>query len=339
MATVYKQNLLTKVREFQDPDNFQKFDRIIADIPSFVNRWPASIGTGMIRDCTSAVADLAKNNLTEDGTVTVSCTGIAQERWDEWMEAEGNQYFELVPGSTWAMFRPTAYKISTNKHFWHRRDDYTFVRTYRKIGSSFTIKRDAWPNIDGYPRRFGHFPFPDSMNDVELSAFRAPVHRGVNEAQELQKWLIKNGIEYSVTTRDDGIQFVRSINSDDASFLGGYVIQFSSDPADWIHLPKEILNHQGPNGPYFNSAVMDRFEGGTNFPGLNELFKPANHRHVMLSSWIVQTHSNEGDLILDPFCSWGSTVAAALVNKRDIIGVEANPGRADNAARVIQDLS
>lgn len=338
MATVFKDNILNKVREFKDPDNFQTFDRIIADVPSFLNRWPGAAGIGMLRDCVSAVADLAMNNLSEDGTVTISATGLAEERWNEWFEAEGNQHFELVPDSTWAMFRPTVYKISTNKHFWHRRDDWTHVRTYRKIGSSFTLNKDAWPAIDGYPGRFNDFPWPDSMNDVELSAFRAPVHKGLNEAKEVQKWLIKNNIPYETITRDDGVEFVTTLGSQDASFLGGYVIQFGTDPSTWVHLPKQIVNHQGPNGPYFNNAVMEKFQD-TTLPGLRALNSADNHRHVMLSSWITMTHSNEGDVILDPFCGWGSSVAAAIVNKRDIIGVEFNSGRADHAARVIQDLA
>ena len=49
---------------------------------------------------------MSKNCLTDDGTVTVSCTGIAQEKWDDWFASEGNTIFELVPDSTWTMFRP-----------------------------------------------------------------------------------------------------------------------------------------------------------------------------------------------------------------------------------------
>ena len=59
----------------------------------------------------------------------------------------------------------------------------------------------------------------------------------------------------------------------------------------------------------------------------------------MLASWILATHTNPGDRILDPFCGYGSMVAAAIVNGRDIVGVEYNDGRAANAKRVIKDLA
>ncbi len=276
--------------------------------------------------------------MSADGRVTVSATGVAQERWDEWFEAEGNTIFELVPDSTWAMFRPTCFKSLGNRrteHLWHRRDDWTYVRTYRKIGSSYTVDRDAWPEFRHVRNQMADFPFPDSMNDVEMSAFRAPVHKGLNEAKEQQKWLIKKGLEYSVVLRDDGVEIVTQIE-DPGHYSGGYIVQFSSDPKDWYHIPKTLYNTVGTN-INFNNAILDKFDDVTR-PGLRNLLS-GTHRHVMLSNWMIATHTKVGDRILDPFCSFGSNIAAAIINERDIVGVEINEGRAHQAKRVIKDLS
>lgn len=336
MAKVYNEDITNMISLFNE--NEEVFDHIIADVPSFIDRWAGAQGLGKIRDCVSAVADIAKNRLSADGRITISATGVAEERWDEWMEAEGNTIFELVPNSTWAMFRPTGFKSLGNRrteHFWHRRDDWTHVRTYRKIGSDYTINRNAWPSFTHVNNQMADFPFPDSMNDVEISAFRAPVHKGLNEAKEFQKWLLKKGLEYGVRYRDDGVEIVNSI-ADPGHFAGGYIVQFSSDPADWYHIPKTLYNTVGTN-LNFHNATLDKFDDSTR-PALRNLTS-GNHRHVMLSSWMITTHTNVGDRILDPFCSFGSNIAAAIINERDIVGVEANEGRAHNAKRVIQDLS
>ena len=78
----------------------QKFDRIITDIPSFLNRWVGSngpIGLGQINDLVSATIVMAEQGLSEDGTMTISCTGVAQERFDVWFNQQSD--WELVPNS------------------------------------------------------------------------------------------------------------------------------------------------------------------------------------------------------------------------------------------------
>ena len=337
MAKVYDGDILAQISHFREGN--EVFDRIIADVPSFIDRWPGTLGLGKMRDVVSACAEIAKNNLSDDGTITISATGVAAERWDEWMEAEGNTIFELVPNSTWTFYRPYGFVSRGNreiKFFAGRRDDWSYVRTYRKIGSSYTINRDAWPRYTHVPNQFADFPFPDSMNDVEISAFRAPVHHGLNEAKEFQKWMIKNNITWSSTFREDGVEVVTGLD-DPGHTCGGYWIQFSPDPADWYHVPKTIYTHDG-EGSGFDFTTVRKFDDNTR-PGLQNIRGGANHNYVMLASWIVQTHTNVGDRILDPFCGRGSLVAASIINGRDIVGVEYNPERAANAKRVIKDLA
>jgi len=336
MAKVYDNDITNMITKFESQGD--TFDRIIADVPSFIGRWGGAHGEGKVRDCVSACADIAKRFLTDDGTITISATGVAEERWDEWMEAEGNTIFELVPNSTWAMFRPTCFKSLGNRqteHYWHRRDDWTHVRTYRKIGSDYTINREGWDTFTHIANQMAEFPFPDSMNDVTLSPFRAPVHKGINEAKSFQKWMIKKNIDYGVVYRDDGVEIVTTVN-DPGHLVNGYVVQFSPDPADWIHLPKEIVSHV-TEGVGFSDDVVAKFYDRSR-PGLNNLTS-GNHRFVNLASWIIATHTNVGDKVLDPFCSHGSLIAAAIVNGRDPVGVEYNQGRAEKAKRVIKDLA
>ena len=58
----------------------------------------------------------------------------------------------------------------------------------------------------------------------------------------------------------------------------------------------------------------------------------------MLSSWILHTHTNEGDRVLDPFCGFGSMGAACAIMKRDFTGVEINPTRASIAQNAYDEL-
>ncbi len=50
---------------------------------------------------------------------------------------------------------------------------------------------------------------------------------------------------------------------------------------------------------------------------LHPTAKPVN-----LLRWLIRTYSNEGDLVLDSFAGSGSTLIAAIEEKRDFIGIE-----------------
>ena len=50
---------------------------------------------------------------------------------------------------------------------------------------------------------------------------------------------------------------------------------------------------------------------------LHSTAKPVN-----LLRWLIRTYSNEGDLVLDSFAGSGSTLIAAIEEKRDFIGME-----------------
>ena len=182
------------------------------------------------------------------------------------------------------MFRPYIRTISPNKQFWGRRDDWTYVRSYRKVGSSYTINPAGWPGSDMHRNNFDNYPMPTSMNNVELSAFRAPYHKGEHDSKEKQKWLSKNGITYEQQDRDDGLQVVSALGAG-ACFVEGYIVQLSTDRNDWYHIPKRI----GQHGDYFDDVIVGKFNDSS-LPGTRVL-AGGNHKHVMLSSWILHTLS------------------------------------------------
>ncbi len=313
-----------------------KVDRIITDIPSFDGRWNGANGVqgiGTIRDLVSATVRAGEKMIDNpDGTMTISCTGIAQEKLNEWLAQQS--VWELMPDSTWAMFRPYMRKASTNKHFWGRRDDWTFVQTFRKVGSSVLLNKDAWPGSNEHNNAFDFFPMPDSMNDVELSAFRSPFHKGEHDAKERQKWLAKQGISYEEVELSDrgGLKVVGQLGSD-AHFTDGYVVQFSTDPADWHHITKRITQLVSLG---LDTEIKEMFEGNK-FRGCRQL-AGGNHKHVMLSMWMLATHTNAGDKVLDPFCGFGSTGAACAIMGRDFVGVEMNKTRKDIAQNTFDEL-
>lgn len=313
-----------------------KVDRIITDIPSFDGRWNGANGTqgvGTIRDLVSATIRAGEKMIDNaDGTMTLSCTGIAQEKLNEWLAQQ--DVWELMPNSTWAMFRPYMRKASSNEHFWGRRDDWTFVQTFRKKGSSVTLNLDNWPGSTEHNNAFDLFPMPKSMNDVELSAFRSPFHKGEHDAKERQKWLAKKGITYEEVELSDrgGLKVVGQLGSD-AHFIDGYVVQFSTDPADWYHIPKRIGQMMSLG---LDTQIKEMFENNRH-KGCRQL-SGGNHKHVMLSMWMLATHTNKGDKVLDPFCGFGSMGAACAIMERDFVGVEMNKTRKDIAQNAFDEL-
>jgi site-specific DNA-methyltransferase (adenine-specific) len=62
-----------------------------------------------------------------------------------------------------------------------------------------------------------------------------------------------------------------------------------------------------------------------------------NEKPIDLVSRLVATHSNRGDLILDPFMGSGTTGVAAVKLGRKFIGIEIEPKYFDIACQRISD--
>ena len=121
-------------------------------------------------------------------------------------------------------------------------------------------------------------------------------HKGEHAAKERQKWLGKHGISFEEIERVDGQKIVSQLGSG-AHFTDGYIIQFSTDPADWYHITKRITQLVSLG---LNTEIKEMFENNTH-RGCIQL-AGGNHKHVMLSMFQLAIHTKAGDKVLDPFC-------------------------------------
>ncbi len=67
----------------------------------------------------------------------------------------------------------------------------------------------------------------------------------------------------------------------------------------------------------YPGTILEFQKGHSKESWLHSTAKPVN-----LLRWLIRTYSNEGDLILDNFAGSGSTIIAAIEEKRDWIGIE-----------------
>lgn len=306
-----------------------QFDRLIADIPSFTNRWPGTDSAGDMIDGVNSVIDLIKNCVKL--TATISVTGDAQAKFDSWLNSEDSGW-EVVPNSEFAMFMPYYRNVSTNKHFWGRRDEWTYVRTIRKVGSDASIPWSNYLGVDKVDGQGNMFPFPSSRDDITISDYRLPVHKGANESTETQQWLADNEVNYIESNIPaQGGMVITSVDSPGQIFSKGYVIA-PSDFDLYVHIPFRMYD----NGP-LNAKTIGHFNKPGNF-GLNALLS-GNQASVSFYNFLVQTHSMRGEIILDPFCGNGASGVASILNGRKFVGVEYNADRARSAQLALEEIS
>jgi len=73
------------------------------------------------------------------------------------------------------------------------------------------------------------------------------------------------------------------------------------------------------------------------FTDLVESKKHPYQKPLSLMTRLVLNHTNEGDVVLDPFAGSGSTGLACLQNGRDFIGIELEPHNFGIAKRRLQE--
>ena len=84
--------------------------------------------------------------------------------------------------------------------------------------------------------------------------------------------------------------------------------------------------------PFADVYIRDVWDGETVRPVINvssERIGYPTQKPVALLERIINASSNEGDLVLDPFCGGGTTIAAAANLKRQWIGVDISPHAID----------
>lgn len=83
---------------------------------------------------------------------------------------------------------------------------------------------------------------------------------------------------------------------------------------------------------YFNYPLMKEINGGKQMRNVWEMSSPSRseksfgkhptQKPVELLTRIIQASTREGDLVLDPFCGSSSTGVAAVMEKRDYVGID-----------------
>jgi site-specific DNA-methyltransferase (adenine-specific) len=59
---------------------------------------------------------------------------------------------------------------------------------------------------------------------------------------------------------------------------------------------------------------------------------------IELPSWFIHLFTKEGDVVLDPFTGSGSTAVAAMLVKRNYLGIEVLPEYVKEAKKNIQEI-
>jgi len=89
---------------------------------------------------------------------------------------------------------------------------------------------------------------------------------------------------------------------------------------------------EGSSGDVYGFAGKDAIQTHTNYPrtvqkigvDMKAEFHPTQ-KPVALGQYLIRTYTNEGDLILDNTCGSGSFLVAAMLEKRNFIGIEISP--------------
>lgn len=104
-----------------------------------------------------------------------------------------------------------------------------------------------------------------------------------------------------------------------------------------IPLLEEKRGYAGYNKKYPAKSEYKRVSNV--WTDIGELFTPERYtqKPIPLMNRLIQTHSNQGDLIVDPFCGYGSTGISAIRLGRKFLGCEAIKEDAEKANQRINE--
>lgn len=120
------------------------------------------------------------------------------------------------------------------------------------------------------------------------------------------------------------------------------VLWLSKSPDTWVfHKPytNTLRGYEPFNPEYPTHSPYKRV--GNVIDDINELFRPERvcQKPMPLMRRFVETHSDPGDLVVDPFVGWGTTGVAAVECGRRFKGSEAIPEDAAKANERIEAVS
>lgn len=296
-----------------------KVDRIICDFPSFVKRHPGVPSKEYLTMMLQKLTKLIKSDLfSQDGSLTISFTGDIQREFKEWMEQEGNQYLEHLPEHDHTCFYTYLVDKRDGSLFVGRRANWAWVATFRKTGSEWQ------PNdIETYkhvPGKFEKF-FVPPREQITVHSFRAPVHKGLNEAAEHESWI------ENVCNIDPADVVARQ------KFIGkpkGLLVNYNLDRGKYYHMAGQV-----EVAGYATQEFQDKVYDPDNRTGLGHLAAAGSFHYCMM---LVQRYSNEGDYVFAPFIEDGDLQAAVMVSKRTLHSCELNQDRAMIAQEMQRQL-
>lgn len=105
------------------------------------------------------------------------------------------------------------------------------------------------------------------------------------------------------------------------------------EAAMWFVKPGSKWTFNLIKKPYMSCVKRIPVESGGGFKRIHPTQKP-----LRLISAIVKTHSNEGDVVLDPFMGSGTTAVAAILLKRHFLGFEIDKDFFNSSVERIKNL-
>lgn len=105
------------------------------------------------------------------------------------------------------------------------------------------------------------------------------------------------------------------------------------EAAMWFVKPGSKWTFNLIKKPYMSCVKRIPVESGGGFKRIHPTQKP-----LRLISSIVKTHSNEGDVVLDPFMGSGTTAVAAILLKRHFLGFEIDKDFFNSSVERIKNL-
>lgn len=294
-----------------------KFDRIIVDFPSVAGRWPGIKTKERLSFQLGKLQKLVKSDqLLPHGSITLSITGDIQREWKDWMAYEGHKYIEEVPNSLFTVYTVALVDTRDDSLFVTRRIDWTWVQTYRKVGSEFTLNHVD--PIKTWPGKFANFMNGEPLDRSKLTvhSFRPPFHKGINETAEWDSW--KRARELHLPENQ---QFLGS--------LSGVLVNFDTDRGNYHHHAGWVKS----NVPFVTDKVFNATQDDT-----KASFQLNKNREFHFNMWLMQACSNEGEHVFNPFAFDGTTAVAGFLTKRKMYVIDFNKGRTDNIGRLHNDL-
>jgi DNA modification methylase len=158
-------------------------------------------------------------------------------------------------------------------------------------------------------------------------------HFGINRANEAWKnppvLGATENIQWDKRLPNENFDELFRVSNNQVVFGGNYYADILSPTNSWIIWNKKVTGNYSPCELAWTSykKPMRYFEylwNGYKKQHPEERFHPTQ-KPLALMKWVIETYTNEGDTILDPFMGSGTTGVACVQTGRNFIGIEIDP--------------